>query len=450
MIALVLLCSLLLQAGCSDDKPRGHNTRITIDSEPVQGAQVLLSGVSQGETPVTISGLAPGYHEVLLKKEDYRRAFDRIQVKENAPETFTIKLEPLSGYLSVESKPRDAIVRLSTGEELGKTPISRHTLPIGEYTYEVSLESHYPQTKTLSVEEDFQYKFHHELKPMEATLAVRSRPTGAEVYLNGELQTGNTPTNVKLPPGHYLVTVRSKGFIEEEARIDLAAFGAEEILLEMKPGVVPPGMALVPEGKFLMGAKERAPDESPRRNIHLNAYYIDKYEVSNADFKKVFPSFKYPTGQDRIPVTGVSWNQATDYATALGKRLPTEAEWEKAARGSDGRDFPWGDKFDGTFCITEETGVLARVGTNIAGISPHGCMDMSGNAYEWTQDWYQAYPGNETIVKDYGQVFRVLRGGSYMTGQFEARCARRHFAKMDDTRADYGFRCVADISSSDK
>ena len=93
---------------------------------------------------------------------------------------------------------------------------------------------------------------------------------------------------------------------------------------------------------------------------------------------------------------------------------------------------------------TVEAGIgkATRVGSYYASASPYNCMDMSGNAYEWIADWYEAYPGNTDVTKEYGQIFRVLRGGSFVSDKFEARCAARHFDRVDSKRRDYGCRCV--------
>jgi iron(II)-dependent oxidoreductase len=222
---------------------------------------------------------------------------------------------------------------------------------------------------------------------------------------------------------------------------------AEQKTLELRlvPGDVPPNMVLIPAGEFLMGS-EQAPHERPPRKVNVDTFYIDRFEVTNQDFKAVFTAHTFEENEELLPVSGVTWNQAQEYASAVGKRLPTEAEWEKAARGVEGRVYPWGNEFRPEWCTTSETfgSVLRKVGYHREGQSPFGCMDMAGNVYEWTADWYRAYPGNTEISKDYGQLYRVLRGGSFQTNRFETRCAARHFDKQEGAREDYGFRCAQD------
>jgi iron(II)-dependent oxidoreductase len=208
-------------------------------------------------------------------------------------------------------------------------------------------------------------------------------------------------------------------------------------------------MILIPAGEFAMGTDGGAPDEMPRRAINLKAFYIDKFEVTNQDFAKVFASHTFDAALARFPAAGVSWVQAKAYAEATGKRLPTEAEWEKAARGDKALEYPWGNKFDTEYCNVIGLGEVRprRIGSYRQWGSPYGCMDMAGNIYEWVADWYDAYPGNTAVKTQYGQVYRVLRGGSFATPnpEFAVRCAARHYDVHDAKREDYGFRCALDV-----
>ena len=144
----------------------------------------------------------------------------------------------------------------------------------------------------------------------------------------------------------------------------LEANAPQTVNLEMSPGKVPQGMVLIPAGPFTMGSNEHAPDERPAREITLPAFYIDRFEVTNQAYKNVVSSHTYPKGQDNFPAMGISWTQALRYCDAIGKRLPTEAEWEKAARGSDKRIYP-GRHIQPQMSNTKETGLTCQPGSAI-------------------------------------------------------------------------------------
>ncbi len=447
--ARLLCCPLLVLAwlgGCADPVPE---TVVTIDSAPESGATLLLPGGIEKTTPATLRGLPPGSLDVLLKQENYRDTEDVIRIEEGPPQSFVIEMEPLVGYLTVTSTPPGADVILDGETRIGKTPVQKHPVRIGEHQYEVRLDDFYAyKSDVIDVKADHQYGLNTTvaLKPQEAKLLVTSRPTGADIWLNGAKQAKLTPTEFTLLPGNYIVDVHTRGHIMTGEKITLAPNESLRLALEMKAGDVPAGMVFVPEGPFIRGSK-RAPDEQPEVEITLPAFYIDKYEVTNAEFKEVFAAHEFPSGWDNYPVVGVTWTQAVDYAQAVGKRLPTEMEWEKAARGSQGLEFPWGNTYDPALCNSEDAdeNAPAERGAYIEGLSPYGCVDMAGNVYEWTQDWYQAYEGNKVVTKDYGQVFRVLRGGSFRSGRFDVRTAKRHYDRVSAGRNDYGFRCARDV-----
>lgn len=209
------------------------------------------------------------------------------------------------------------------------------------------------------------------------------------------------------------------------------------------PEDIPQGMVHVPPGGFQMGSDKGDLDETPRHQETTNPYFIDKFEVSNEEFKLQFPDFSFPAGQEQVPAV-VTWEQADAYARKVGKRLPTEAEWEKAARGIDGRTFPWGETFDPSFVVQHET---SPRGSAVARPeSPFGCVDMAGGVWEWTSDWYQPYRGNTAPSSAYGEKFKVIRGGSTSGDIATLRCSQRHYLPPDTTgNLRTGFRCAMDI-----
>lgn len=196
-------------------------------------------------------------------------------------------------------------------------------------------------------------------------------------------------------------------------------------------------MNLIPAGEFLFGPN--------KQKMTLPAYYIDRLPVTNAEFKVFVDATKaeFPPhwrkgaplpGSENDPVTQVNWFDAKAYAEWAGKRLPTGPEWEKAARGTDGRTYPWGDAFDQKALNygTTGPGKVVPVGQySPQGDSPYGVADMAGNVFEWTDD------GNPVITEG-------LRGGSWLDGRDEARtfAVRKHTPRR---RNDFiGFRCVMD------
>jgi len=217
-----------------------------------------------------------------------------------------------------------------------------------------------------------------------------------------------------------------------------------------------PGMVYIPPGEFLMGINDGFDYEFPRHQVYLEGYYIDKYEVTNVQYKRFIistehkppPHWKginYPQGQDYSPVTNISYYEAAEYAEWSGKRLPTEQEWEKAARYTDGRIYPWGDEWNKKYANVKPLigfGEPKPVGSYIEGMSPFGVYDMSGNVWEWTDGWFQLYPGNVNKNPNYGEIYKVIRGGSYRQSETMAQVPRRDFMEPRTKRIDVGFRCA--------
>jgi len=221
-------------------------------------------------------------------------------------------------------------------------------------------------------------------------------------------------------------------------------------------------MAYVPGGKFTMGSDDWWPKVQPAYIKDLKAFYIDKFEVTNARYKAFVdatnkkPPLNWPGGvipKDKIkhPVTYVTWYDADAFCKWEGKRLPTDAEWEKAARGTDKRAFPWGNKFYKEKANTPQYGYGATlpVGSFPEGVSPYGVYDMAGNVWEWTASWLKPYPGNTHPDENYGERFKVLKGGSwydctYYKCGISAPSYNRVFFNPGSKNNNFGFRCAKD------
>ncbi len=220
-------------------------------------------------------------------------------------------------------------------------------------------------------------------------------------------------------------------------------FIARQRLLHASYAPAPEGMVFVPPGYFTQGTNDPSaePDERPARQVFLPGFYIDKHEVTNREYKAFKPGHTYPEGADDLPVTKVLKSDAEAFARSVGKRLPTDAEWEKAARGTDGRTYPWGDDFDSTRCNAGLRKPKQPVGSYPQGASPYGCLDMSGNVWEWVADTYQD-PG--WFAADRGTERGILRGGASGYGPMQARTTYHGFEALETTCNDVGFRCAKD------
>lgn len=230
-----------------------------------------------------------------------------------------------------------------------------------------------------------------------------------------------------------------------------------------------PGMVLVPAGSFTMGAvsgKFNA-DETPPHSVYLDNYSIDITEVTTAQFARFVDSSGYQTDAEkagdsttwrslnspdrqRFPVIFVSWNDAARYCAWAGKRLPTEAEWEKAARGATKRIYPWGDSFSDHFANTVDAGVGQPVAVaSRSGKSPFGLYDAVGNVWEYVQDWYNGgYYTDSPKTNPRGPAagpFKVIRGGSFKSPSDRATTTVRERIIPDSRGDDVGFRCAKDV-----
>lgn len=229
-----------------------------------------------------------------------------------------------------------------------------------------------------------------------------------------------------------------------------------------KPPAAPENMVYVPGGKFMMGDTRGDDYEKPVHEVTLGPFNIDKYEVTCQQYDAFVKATghrvprgwiggTYPQEAARKPVTDVDWDDANAYARWAGKRLPTEEEWEFAARGASGWRYPWGNSWRSKAANADGTtaGRLVHVGEHVNGASSFGLFDMVGNAWEWTASSLQAYPGGQLPSRLSGE-FKVIRGGSWRENQNQATTTYRGYLPANGG-TDYsatGFRCAKDISVS--
>jgi len=226
-------------------------------------------------------------------------------------------------------------------------------------------------------------------------------------------------------------------------------------------------MILIPSGDFLMGSASSAAkaqaNEFPQHTVYLDGYTIDQHEVTNAQYAlcvkagactppQETSSYSHPryygtSKYANFPVIKVNWNQAASYCTWAGRRLPTEAEWEKAARGTDGRIYPWGNEEpDATLeNLWQNEGDTTKVCSYPKGNSPYGLCDMAGNVWEWVNDWYgetyYQYSPASNPTGPASSEYRIIRGGSWYLGPQYSRSEERDTEHPDDWYFSYGFRC---------
>lgn len=214
----------------------------------------------------------------------------------------------------------------------------------------------------------------------------------------------------------------------------------------------------IPEGDFFMGSAltDGEPDETPMRRVYIDGYWITKNLITVAQFRRFCDAtrFKYDWKkhkpkwgwQDDLPMVHVSWDEARAYAQWAGGDLPTEAQWEKAARGTDGRKYPWGEDWDANRCANNLT-CPVPAGYFSSSASPYGLLDMAGNAAQWCRDWYASdyyQSGNDrNPLGPATGIQRVLRGSAWSGfNPSYFRCANRFLQKPDYRFHFLGFRCV--------
>ena len=302
------------------------------------------------------------------------------------------------------------------------------------------------------------------------------------VVMLGRLRLGDMRRLATYDLGEESARVRAAGedimlqATHEAGRADSAGYSVAEVqrLLSREQWEELDSMLPIAAGEFVMGTDlERAdPQDKPQHKVTLPTFYLDKYLVTNAQYARFVAATKrrppinwkdgrIPQGELMNPVTMVTWNDAADYAQWLGKRLPHEAEYEKAGRGTDGRRWPWGDRMDPSRLNTYyNVGSSSNVTAYPQGKSIYGVYDLSGNVAEWTADDLRPYEGTKASWESFGgnaaaatagksspgNLYKVLRGGSWKGDPFSTSLYHRDFAFPNHATDFYGFRCASRVA----
>jgi len=296
--------------------------------------------------------------------------------------------------------------------------------------------------------------------------AVRSAPAAPP-------RTAPAPVRFTVPPeppsrikyyigGTLLLAVAVAGGVWLYMRSQTAAVpaappaaGASKTATAGEGQILPAGMVAIPAGTFVMGRDDGTdPEETPAHSVSVSAFYIDKTPVTNAKYAGFVrhtshgapPSWvngAYAAGQGEWPVTGVSWNDAQAYCQAGDERLPSEAEWEYAARGAEDRLYPWGNEFSSDLVNSRGAGHNSAepVGAHPGDASPFGVLDMSGNVWQWVADDYKPYPGRQPAFQIPADA-KVIRGGSFHSDREHVTTTARNLDHASARSREIGFRCA--------
>ena len=463
---------------------------VSVSSQP-QGAKVFLDGEDTGKvTPCTIGEIASGRCDIRLQLKDYAPASQSVTVTEGMTASVNVTLEARFAHVTINSLPGAAIK--VNGAEVGSGSYSNN-MAEGIYDIEASLAGHRPVTKQIEVIVGVPQTIELRPTPIYGMLDVNSNPMGANITINGKSY-GDTPTSIEnLLVGDYDVVLTKPGYASVSQRVTVSENASASVDVKMQKGemknsqidesalsvsainltpnwsasVTPSqravlekliaNMVKVEGSTFTMGATpEQGNDayeyERPAHQVTLSDYYIGRYEVTQKEWQAVMGDNPSKFYGDNLPVDYVSWNDCQDFINKLNQltglkfRLPTEAEWEFAARGgkqSKGYKYSGSDNIGVVAWYTGNSGGKThQVGTK----EPNelGIYDMSGNVWEWCGDWYGSYSSSAQTnpTGPSSGSFRVLRGGSWYHSARDCRVSYRDYFNPSRRGSVSGFRVV--------
>jgi len=427
-----------------------NDTEVLLDGIPAAGRQLELK---------------PGKYSLKLSRKNYFSIDENIEMILGETLNKEYKLVKNTGILKLSIIPSDAELYINN-DNTNKSQMLE--LPPGIYKVEIKKDDYYPISEIVEIKLNETIERNYELKAKTGILQLTVNPDEAEVKLlsgGKEIKSWTGLGYIKdILTGNYEIVIKKDGYktYKKQVIINENKTTIEDITLE-KGSDAPPapaGMVYVEGGTFQMGSAEGESDEKPVHSVTISSFYIGKYEVTQKEWKEIMGSNPSEFKGDNLPVEQVSWNDVQEYIRKLNAktgekyRLPTEAEWEYAARGgaSTGSGSP--SKYSGSDNIEEVAWYSGNSGskTHNAGTkAPNELViyDMSGNLWEWCSDWYgKTYYSSSPSKDPKGPAsgeYRVLRGGSWLSHGNGCRSANRLWAYPDNRHLNNGFRLARDL-----
>lgn len=448
---------------------------LTLSTSP-EGATIFIDGREYGPASpaLDLRNLPAGRHAIRAELAGCHPYETDIDVEGGRVTARVLTLKQIGfGTLHLESDPAGAKVFVD-GNAAGTTreALSVEHLREGNHKVTFVMEGYEPYEVDIAVLHKDVTPHNAVLKPLPGSIEL-TVPRNAAVWVDGERRGAGPQTFANLSPGEHRVRVLD---VERTVKVEPGkAAGAAFTLEDL-------GLVRIPAGEFTLGSGEGFPDAQPATRVALSAFALDRFEVTNRQYRRFLEDVQahgdeawrhpdQPAGKDHTPgtwtakgtltedwpVLGVDWFDAYAYAKWAGKRLPTEAEWERAARGAGGLAYPWGSEGPMTGEARANvggrdggTGGPRTVGSYAAGASPEGVYDLIGNAWEWCADWYapDAY-ASASADNPRGPASgrsRVVRGGSFGEHPYDVRAFdRARGDAVKDPKRTVGFRCASDV-----
>jgi serine/threonine protein kinase/formylglycine-generating enzyme required for sulfatase activity len=471
----------------------------------ISQAEVYLNGRHEGQTGADgwwrKGDMTPRQYLIEVESPRYVRFNRSVDLQPNEELTVVAKLERKQiGELIVSCDTPDAGVEIA-GRLVGKTDQNGRfylqSIDVGSYTVRVSHPQYLPAETTVTVEvwKQSYAPFQLEIRPRRNLLEPVKRRTGLLLERSRDSASSTmrrmrsfaewvAQAFQRISPRVYaglaaailviaIVILVAKWMSQRSKTVEVTPNPEPDPSVTLaQPPVPPEGMIYIPGGIFQMGYNMANGDlqSGPPHQVTVEPFFIDKFEVTIEAYLKNQNSTGQPgqpdqtgqpgqteqTGQTKdgkLPMVNVTWREADSYCRSQGKRLPTEEQWEFAARGTDGRIYPWGNFFErGRANVAHPSGDFSPVGSFPDGDSPFGVSDMSGNAMEWTDSDFRVYEGSRYKPSGCSEPCKVIRGGAYFDREQDSTAVfRREYepsilSRRRNAYAVLGFRCAKEIT----